>query len=218
MTKTQSTSGNPASELRETLFGDVPLEQWGKATSATPWSQFAAAARSLADGDTASARGVLQAILPQKGLESRHYLQAWHGLRSIGVAPAATEGKHVYGVVVDVPVATGVDTVAAYEDGSARYLNYTGSAVIWDAPDDRMAHLVAAVVAEGAKIAARIGPWEGARPPLPAGMTRLSMLTPSGLHFGQASFEVLAREPMAAPLIQAVTKLMQALIEFATKR
>jgi len=29
----------------------------------------------------------------------------------------------------------GTDTLAAYEDGSARYLNFIGAAIIWEHPD-----------------------------------------------------------------------------------
>lgn len=33
------------------------------------------------------------------------------------------------------------------------------------------------------------------------------------LHFGQASFDAFAADAMSAPLVQAATRLMQALIE-----
>jgi hypothetical protein len=157
----------------------------------------------------------LQAVAARSDFGSRHVLQAWDALRLMAVAPPAAVAKNVLGVVVDAPVETGVDTLAAYADGTARYLNYSGSVVVWDAPDARLAELVQAVVAAGEVIAGKIGPWEGPRPPLPSGQMRLSMLTPSGLHFGQAPFDVLAREPMAAPLINAAVQLMQALVEVA---
>ncbi|MCU0863711.1 MAG: hypothetical protein MUC36_07975 [Planctomycetes bacterium] len=198
--------------LRETLFGDVPLARWCAGHAGEPWSTFTTAAACIDRGDQAGAARALQKVLAQEGLESRHHLQAWTVLRELGNAPSAAEAKHVYGVVVDVPVETGVDSVAAYEDGTARYLNYSGAAIVWEAPDDRLARVVREVLATGQKIATVIGPWEGARPELPAGQTRLSMLTPSGIHFGQAPFETLWREPMARPLIEAATRLMQALI------
>jgi hypothetical protein len=38
------------------------------------------------------------------------------------------------------------------------------------------------------------------------------MLTPSGLHFGQAPLNALANDAMAGPIINAALDLMQALI------
>ncbi|MBL8725928.1 MAG: hypothetical protein JNK49_17925 [Planctomycetes bacterium] len=214
---TRTTLPMPLADLRETLFGDLPLATYGVGQTGAPWMHFAAAAKSLECGDPAAAIAALQSVLAMVGLESRHALQAWDALRQLGVKPAANVGKRVLGVVLDVPVETGLDTLAAYADGTARYLNHAGSAIVWEAPDDRLAAAIQNVVAEGQRIATAIGPWQGARPALPAGMTRLSMLTPSGLHFGQAPFDVLAREPMAAPLIGAGTQLMQALIGLASK-
>ena len=37
-----------------------------------------------------------------------------------------------------MPVPGGLDTLAAYEDLSARYLNFSGAAVIWDHPDNSL--------------------------------------------------------------------------------
>src|SRR4051794_629643 len=116
----------PGSALREVLFGDVPLGDWAAASAEEPWASFRAAAEALARSDPAGARGALESVLAQTGLESRHYLQAWSGLRAIGIAPPDAEAKRVYGVVLDVPVSGGLDTLAAYEDRSARYLNHAG--------------------------------------------------------------------------------------------
>lgn len=215
MAKTKQSTSRPE-DLRETLFGDMAIATWGADQSDAPWSHFATATTCLERGDQAGAVAALQTVVETENLASRHYLQAWQALRQAGVSPSPTEGKHVLGVVVDVPVGPGVDTLAAYEDGTARYLNHAGSVVVWEAPDDRMAALVANLIAEGQTLAMRIGPWAEARPALPAGLARLSMLTPSGLHFGQAPFDQLAREPMAAPLVDAATRLMQALVEVAT--
>lgn len=203
--------------LREVLFGDVPLGDWAGQGAEQPWQSFRAAADAIDAGDTAAARNALQAVLAQRGLESRHYVQAWTELRSLGVTPSAEEAKHVYGVVLDVPMARGLDTLAAYEDGSARYLNHAGGAVVWDTPgtDAEMDALVEAFLAAGRTVVSVIGPWEHARPPLPAGQARVSMLTPGGLYFGQGPLDVLSKEPLAAPVFAAGTALMVALVRRA---
>jgi hypothetical protein len=206
---------NPNSSLRETLFGDLPLSMWAADKAAEPWTTFATAASCIERGDRNAAVQVLQALLGRVGLESRHYLEAWNALRQAGLSPPADESKHVYGVVVDVPMKSGFDTLAAYEDRSARYLNFSGGAIVWEAPDSRLDDHIRKLMVAGQALARMIGPWDGERPPLTPGQARISLLTPSGLHFGQAPFEALAQDAMAAPIIAAATELMQALIQVA---
>jgi hypothetical protein len=206
---------NPDSALRETLFGDLPLATWAADNVAEPWTTFSRAATCLGRGDRDAAVNALQALLARPGLESRHTLEAWNALRQAGVSPPAAEAKRVYGVVVDVPMQGGFDTLAAYEDRSARYLNFSGAAVVWDAPDSRLDDHVRRLLAAGQELARLIGPWEDRRPPLTPGQARISLLTPSGLHFVQAPFEALARDAMAAPVIAAATALMQTLTQVA---
>lgn len=206
---------NPPASLRETFFGDLPLSTWAGDKSAEPWRTFATAASCLDGGDRAGAIQALQSIVGSTALESRHYLEAWNALRQVGVPPRPDEAKHVYGVVVDVPMQSSFDTLAAYEDRKARYINFSGGAIIWDAPDSRMDSHVRSLLTAGQDLAKLIGPWEGERPPLVTGQARISLLTPSGLHFGQADFDTLAQDAMGAPVIAAATQLMQALIELA---
>jgi hypothetical protein len=209
----------PLAELRETLFGDLPLHEWGARDGGTePWNHFAAASASAQGGDRAGARAALEQVLAIPGLESRQYLQAWNALASLGVAPPPDQARRLYGVVLDVPVQQGLDTVAAYEDHSARYLNFSGAPIIWDAPGAAMDAHVDAMLNAGKTLVQQIGPWEGPRPPLLPVMARISLLTPSGLHFGQAPFEAFTGDPMAAPIIGAAMQLMQALIQQAESR
>jgi hypothetical protein len=208
-------AGNQNSGLRETFFGDAPLSTWAANKSSEPWTAFSTAASCLEQGDRDGAVQTLQSIIQRTGLESRHYLEAWNALRQAGLSPSPDQAKHVYGVVVDVPMKSGFDTLAAYEDRSARYVNFSGAAIMWDAPDSRMDHHVRKLLAAGQELAQRIGPWHDLRPPLTPRQARISLLTPSGLHFGQAPFEALAKDAMAGPVIAAATGLMHALIQVA---
>lgn len=202
-------------DLRETFFGDVPLSAWAGGGGGEPWTVFSSAAARLERGDRPGAIDALRSIVQRPGLESRHYLQAWASLRELGIAPAPDEAKHVYGVVVDVPMDSGLDTLAAYEDRRARYVNFSGAVIVWEAPDTRVDGHIRKLLAAGQKLAGLIGPWEGKRPSLPPRQARISLLTPSGLHFGQAPVQALVRDAMAAPVIDAATELMQALIDIA---
>jgi hypothetical protein len=151
-------------------------------------------------------------VLAHPGLESRHYLQAWDFLRQHGQRPPPEAAKQVLGVVVEVGMPKGLDILAAYADHSARYHNFSGAGAVWERPDGSLDSLIDQLLAAGAKVAARIGPWEKARPAVPgAGEVRLSFLTPSGLHFGQGPMDTLQRDPLAGVVLQAAMPLMRAL-------
>lgn len=205
--------------LRGTLFGDVAMDQWpaGDATSAEPWDVFVRARAHLAAGDQDLAIREWASIETRAGfgvVESRHLLQAWHFLRSVGVQPDASIAGEVLGVVVEVTVDDAHDVLAAYADGSVRYLNHAGGSTVIDAAPPTVAVAAAAVLQAGQSLAAQIGPWtEPHLPDLPVGHTRLTMLTRSGPHFGQGPGDVLGADPAAAPLLGAATELLVAVVD-----
>lgn len=208
---------DPNAAIRETLFGDMPWEAWGREDQLTePWVSFTKARIAAASGLTEEAKALLHAVLAQPQLESRHCIQAWTFLRQIGDSPSAGWAKHVLGVVVEVAMKSGTDLLAAYEDSKARYFNFSGAAVIWERPDDSCDAQIKSLLAAGQAVADRIGPWnEPRRSVPPAGTARLNMLTPSGLHIGEAPQSVLASDGMAGPVLTAATALMQQLIQKA---
>jgi hypothetical protein len=207
----------PRSEvgIRDTLFGDMPVSEWpGDGDMKTePWGSFVQARQHLDKRDKNSAITIWKTIADTPGLESRHYLQAWHFLRQHGFNPPPEKAKTVYGVVVEVALKGGADILAVYTDYTARYLNYSGAGVIWEHPDTSLDAEIGALLKAGQAVANVIGPWEQARPPAPQGdNVRLNMLTPSGLHFGYGSFQTLYGEPMGRSIIDPATRLMQSLI------
>ena len=203
-----------AIEIRDTLFGDLPLSDWPRDVNQNlePWNLFLDARKYLDARDKKTAVSVLQQITAMPGLESRHYLQAWHFLRQLGVNPPADKAKIVYGVVVEVGMKKGADIVAAYADYTARYLHNSGSGTIWERSDQSLDTQIEALLKAGQAVANQIGPWEKDRPAAPTGdNVRLNMLTPSGLHFGYGAFEVLAKDPMGKAIIDPATELMVSL-------
>lgn len=212
----QKASGVPAS-IRDTLFGDMPLDQWpkkGGLAELAPWDEFAKAQQLIGANKTVEAAECWKRIIARPGLEARHYIQAWNFLRQYGVEPAAAEAKNLYGVVFEVPIHGGLDLLAAYSDHSARYYNYQSSGVVWDHPDDSLDKPIDDLLSAAKGVVNKIGPWEGDRPPAPpAGQVRMSFLTPSGLHFGQGPFEALQRDPIAGQTVQLATQLMVALVD-----
>jgi hypothetical protein len=206
---------NNSSIIRDTLFGDMPISAWnGNNSSDEPWVSFQEAEKYLEADNTQMATQILRKIIETPNLESRHYIQSWHFLRSLGVNPPDDKAKEVYGVIVEVTMNQGVDIVAAYADHTARYFNYSGAAVIWEHPDDSLKEEIKNLLDTGKNIIQNIGPWEKERPgEPPKGQARVSMLTPSGLHFGQAPLHALANDEMGGPIIKAALNLMQALIK-----
>ncbi len=103
------------------------------------------ARNALAADQRSRASDTLRGVLAIDGLESRHYLQAWHFLRQLGVMPDGSTAHHLFGVVVEVALAEGLDVLAAYEDHTARYFNYSAAAVVWDHADRSLDAFLAVV-------------------------------------------------------------------------
>jgi len=216
---------NPSSihrEIRNTLFGDVPLSDLVRAhpkvALTEPWASFQRA-RDLRDtGDLPSAREAVHGILKMPGVETRIFLQACHTLRELGDKPPQGREKEVLGVVVEIGMPKGLDLVAAYRDHRARYFNYSGAGVLWERRDDSLDSLIEELLQAGALVAQAIAPWTQVRPPEPKnGTARINLLTPSGLHLGQGPVEALSQDAMGGPILGAAFALMKRLVEL-TKR
>jgi hypothetical protein len=204
-----------ATGIRDTLFGDMSLDQWAAGTSPEdfPWSAIAASRSHLAASNIEGAIQCWREVLAAQDLESRHYLQAWHFLRQYGQHPTADFAKLVLGVVVEVGMPKGLDLLAAYPTHSARYYSCGGAGVVWEHSDNSIDSLIASLLSASAQVVAQIGPWDKDRPPAPPpGQVRLSFLTPSGLHFGQGPISAIASDPVGGRVFQLATGLMQALI------
>lgn len=127
---------NPVATLRAVLYGDAPLDQWPDEDdlrdTSDIWARFVAARQAARCSDLQSATTIWRNIAATPGLESRQYLQAWTFLRRVGEQPDPDEAKHVLGVAIEMPMQQSHDLLAAYEDGSRRYVNYTGAVLVMD--------------------------------------------------------------------------------------
>lgn len=197
----------------EALFGDQSLDQViGAGPETAISSLFKRAKDYLERGDKHEAIKVFAEIAQKHDIESRYRLQAWHFLREAGARPPSHLERNVLGVVVEVGMDSGHDLLAAYTDKTARYYNYSGAGVVWERPNSSLDNPIEAVLIAARSIVQHIGPWDGARrPPPPAGHVRLNILTPSGLYFGEGSFDDLNQDSTARPLTQAALNLMRGL-------
>ncbi|MFI5106521.1 MAG: hypothetical protein ACHP79_16485, partial [Terriglobales bacterium] len=168
----------------------------------------------LARGDKETAIALLVKIADTEGLESRHYLQAWHFLRSLGVLPPRAEEKKLHGVVIELAWNGGLDLIVAYSDLKARYYNYSGAGVVWEHPDDSLDAVIHELLDVGWAVAVKLAPWTGVRPAIPPqGHFRINLLTPGGLRFGQGPTDALSSDPLAQPVFAAGQILMRELIK-----
>lgn len=222
--KKKQTPADVKDAIRNTLLGDVPIPEWGRDVSdGIPWSMFAQAREHVVKRQNyPEAIRIYKQITETSGLESRHYLQAWHFLRKLKVdAPPGIEFK-AYGVLVDVRLETGTEFVAAYADHSARYFNYTGSGIVWEAPDSSLNEKIDMLLQACEVVTRQLPPLtlEQGRPvpPQKVGAVQINILTPGGIRHGIGTFETLAKIETAAPIVALATDLMRSLIEKNSKK
>jgi hypothetical protein len=205
-------------ELRDTLFGDLSLAQLlsnvnADVLSTEPGATFDRARILLESGDSASAVNTLRHMLAMQGLESRHYLQAWHLLRELGEKPAEFLEKQLLGIVVEVGLPGGLDLLAAYADLHARYYNFNGAGVIWEHPNSALDDAIRKLMDAGTSAVETIRPWKGSRRAAPdRGNIRISLLTPGGTHFGEGTTQAIEKDPFGGLIFQHACDLMQQLV------
>lgn len=195
-------------EIYQLLFCD-DLERYRRSFTgalAYPWQE-------LFDAQTADDK--LLAILNDSSLEARVRLLAAKTLAGRG---AAQPERQLLGVVIEVGMDEGFDVLAAYQDGTARYLNLSGKLIVWETATQESSSFISALFAAAESVMEQIGVWDQPRRPAPeAGQVRLNFLATDGLYFGEGPFEVLAQDPLGGPVIDAATRLMQFLITRAQK-
>ena len=120
----------------------------------------------------------LQGVLGLPELETRIQLWVWSALRELGKKPDPKSAFEVLGVIIEMPSGGSYDTLAAYVDGSARYLNFSGAAIFWDAKDAGIKSLCQAFVDSTIPTSNRARPRTVLS--LPKGGAQVTLLTRSG--------------------------------------
>jgi hypothetical protein len=109
--------------LHDAVSTDVP-------ESSNGIGALVAANRFFLAGDNAAGIQALERTWQDRSAEPRVRLWAANLLQSRGIAVFGPGSDAVLGVVFQVPVDGGIDTVAAYEDGTFRYYNAIRGAVM----------------------------------------------------------------------------------------
>jgi hypothetical protein len=143
--------------------------------------------------------------------ESRVRTLAFNALRAAG---AALQPKQYLGTIIEVGLPDGLDTLAVFSDGGARYINHSGKVIVVEGQPNPFDGEINAVIEASQPIVNAIGPWDKERLPPPAeGNIRLSFLVSDGLYFGEGPMEAMQQQPIAAPLISAATRLLVKLVD-----
>jgi hypothetical protein len=154
----------------------------------------------------------LQKILADEGAEPRIRALAYQLQRRGGQTPT---NKELLAVIVEVGMEEGLDVLAAYRNGSARYINYSGKLLVWEVPDDPEGKaLTDDLFAKSAEIIQRIGPSDKQRRPYPSkGSVRISFIVSDGLYFGEGPINIMFKDSMAGPALNTATTLMRYVIK-----
>ena len=156
----------------------------------------------------------LSSLAADEQEESRIRALAYNRLRAAGHAVPA---KKLLGVIVEVPLAGGLDVLAAFSEGGVRYVNQSGKLAVFEGVA-AIQPFVQRLFAASEPVVARIGPWEQPRrAPPKQGAVRLTFLVSDGLYFGEGPMVEMQREAMAGPVIQRATDLLQTVVPMATK-
>lgn len=157
----------------------------------------------------------LKKIVEDIKIESRIKLLACNKLLLLGIMP---ENKELLGVIIEVGLAEGLDVLAAYRDGTARYINYSEKMVFWESPSSDSNKIIDNLFKESEIVLKQIGPWDKERLRFPAkGTVRISFLVSDGLYFGQGSVDNFFNEKLSASILKYGNELMTFLINNTTK-
>ncbi len=186
----------------------VEAEEWlSNEISHYPWVLLAAAHVKLKMQEAAEAGRLLRAVTLISN-EARLRLWAWHNLRQLGKYPSPDLARQVLGVVIEVPFEDRMDVLAAYADGTARYINHQGGMIVWDRSDETIAPLVLNVIREAQPIGAP--QEERLEEGVPGDQVRLSVLTPGGIHVWQG---VASENPALSKVFAHMADLLRALVQ-----
>jgi hypothetical protein len=151
----------------------------------------------------------LQVLADTTSQETRLRILAFNELKQQN---QTKKKKELLGVIIEVGMENGLDTLAAYKDLRVRYINRSGKLIIKDDSEPKIDAKIRKLFQEAQPIIEKIGPWNKPRlPPPPAGQVRLTFLVSDGLYFGEGTMRELGRSPLAGPVVTAATELLFAL-------
>ncbi len=157
----------------------------------------------------------LRALANDESEDGRARYLAYATMRRLGEPVTA---KRLLGVIVEVPLPGGLDVLAAYSEGSVRYINQTGKLAFYERVES-LNPLVQKLFAASAPVVARIGPTDLPRRPPPQGeKVRITFLVSDGFYFGEGEMAPMQQDALAGPVIRRATELLQAAVAMIPRK
>ena len=205
-------------EYKKLLFLDQRLEELTTRHN-LPNDPFAKAYQQVKEGKTADAKKSLRQVLSDPAAEVREKLWAWRALRQLGEKPPPNVANEIQGVVIEVPVDDWIDTLGAYSDGRARYLNPKGGLIVWEAMEKNELSTLAKSFINAAKPLVDRAPLSDEHQPAKEGVVRVTILTYAGIRVleGKDS-DVMEGSHILSPVARAGQVLFISMLEAAEKQ
>ena len=206
-------------EYRNLLFSDQRLEEL-VTRHHLPDDPFAKAYQYVKAGKTHDAKKSLGQVLSDPKADVRERLLAWRALRQLGENPPSNIASEVQGVVMEVPTDYGIDTLAAYSDGRAQYLNGRGAgSIVWDAIEENAIGTLVKNFVNATKPLVDKAPLYDKHQSPKKGVVRVTILTYGGIRIleGEASEVIDGRHHLLSYVGSVGTDLFVALIEASEK-
>lgn len=155
----------------------------------------------------------VESLAVDRAGDSRVRLLAYHWLRAHG---APVPRGLLLGVIVEVGLTDGLDTLAAYADGEVRYLSHSGRTLFVQGRVAQTSAILDRLLAAAQRAVDRLGPATGERLPPPAsGNVRLSFLASDGLYYGEGGIAVMQVDALAGPVFTEASTLLAGIVELA---
>lgn len=138
---------------------------------------------------------------------------AWRALARHG---QTVPRRQLLGVVIEVPLESGLDTLAAYADGSVRFIHGSGHMTMIEGPNPVVGTTVEQLLAASQTVVNVIGPSDQPRRPAPTKNVRMSFIVSDGLYFGEGPMEALMADGMAGPVLRTGVALLNKVTSLAT--
>ncbi|WP_342117823.1 hypothetical protein [Pseudoduganella sp. OTU4001] len=148
-------------------------------------------------GDAPDPR-VVQGIAQDATEESRVRLLAAQWLRDHGHQPAAPD---MLGVIIEVPLDKGMDTLAAYADGRVRYIDQHGHTAVFEGAPSNIADQAKTLVATAIAACAVAGRQKPVYAPA-EGRMRITFLEQNGNRMMEGLFTNIMRDELAKPVLE----------------
>ena len=147
--------------------------------------------------------------------ETRYRILAFNQLRAKG---KTVERQGLLGVIIEVGLPQGLDTLAVYQDHRCRYINQFGKMLVWEASNPKIDEEINELLTVSQIAFLKIGLWEKNRlPPPQKGLIRVTFLGSDGIRFGQGPIDVLSKDSIGGPVIVRGVSLITAFTELAKK-